>query len=79
MVISSKKQRSISTLRFELDCASGQVYSLEASYTFSTPLVLDISIATPLEGYETMSANLRYNHKGTAADGSVQVRFFPCE
>ena len=37
------------------------------------PLVLDVNVATPLSGYESLSASFRHNARDTAMDASAQV------
>ncbi|KAL8574772.1 hypothetical protein ACOMHN_035315 [Nucella lapillus] len=73
IVVSSKDKRRVRQSRVELEYSPRQTYSLESTYSFDLPVVLDINVATPLKGYESMSAAFRHNLRDTAMDASVQV------
>ncbi|KAL8574776.1 hypothetical protein ACOMHN_035319 [Nucella lapillus] len=73
IVVTSKDKRSVRQSRVELEYSPRQTYSLESTYSFDLPVVLDINVATPLKGYESMSAAFRHNLRDTAMDASVQV------
>lgn len=57
----------------ELEYAPRQTYSLDTTYSLEMPLVLDVNVATPLSGYESLSASFRHNARDTAMDASAQV------
>ena len=57
----------------ELEYAPRQTYSVDTTYSFEVPLVLDVNVVTPLSGYESLSASLRHNARDTAMDASAQV------
>ncbi|KAL8597069.1 hypothetical protein ACOMHN_057558 [Nucella lapillus] len=75
ILVSSKDKRRVRQSRVELEYSPRQTYSLESTYSFDLPVVLDINVATPLEGYESMSAAFRHNLRDTAMDASAQVTY----
>ncbi|XP_076436385.1 uncharacterized protein LOC143275928 [Babylonia areolata] len=75
VVASSKAKRRVRQSRVELEYSPGQTYSLDSTYSFDTPLVLDVNVATPLSGYESLSASFRHNMRDAAMDASAQVMY----
>ncbi|XP_076472801.1 uncharacterized protein LOC143302134 isoform X1 [Babylonia areolata] len=73
IVASSKDKRRVRQSRVELEYSPRQTYSLDTTYSFDVPLVLDVNVATPLSGYESLSASFRHNMRDTAMDASAQV------
>ena len=73
IVMSSKEKRHVRQSRVELEYSPSHTYSLDSTYSLDLPLVLDVSVATPLSGYESLSASFRHNMRQSAMDTSAQV------
>ena len=71
--MSSKEKRHVRQSRVELEYSPRHTYSLDSTYSLDLPLVLDVSVATPLSGYESLSASFRHNMRQSAMDTSAQV------
>jgi hypothetical protein len=80
VLATSKDKRNVRQSRVELEFAPRQTYALESTYSMTTPLVLDLNLATPLYGYEAMSASFRHNMRDAGMDTSalvgISVTFF---
>ncbi|KAK7094147.1 hypothetical protein V1264_007812 [Littorina saxatilis] len=76
ILASSKDKRRVRVSRVEVEYDPRHTYSLESTYALTTPLVLDVSVNTPLSGYESFSASLRHNMRDSAMDASAQVTYF---
>jgi hypothetical protein len=73
VLATSKDKRNVRQSRVELEFAPRQTYALESTYSMTTPLVLDLNLATPLYGYEAMSASFRHNMRDAGMDTSALV------
>ena len=73
VVASSKDKQRVRQSRVEVEYSPRHTYSLDTTYSFQLPLVLDVNVATPLTGYESLSASIRHNMRDTAMDTSAQV------
>ena len=73
ILASSKEKKRLRQSSVELEYSPRQTYSLDTTYSFDMPLVLDINVATPINGSQSFSASFRTNLRDSAMDASAQV------
>ncbi|KAK7501815.1 hypothetical protein BaRGS_00006901, partial [Batillaria attramentaria] len=75
LVVSSQDKRRVRQSHVELEYSPRQIYSLDTTYSFEAPLLVDITARTPIAGYDSLGATFKHFATDYSIKTSAEVTY----